>query len=174
MEENMKKFKLLFIAVLIGILAPFNAIAGTLVIDWTTGTDTTASGDTIFQVASTSGTYTTGIATGDTVIPNLSNYGSTFSAQINSLGFGPGMTAALMSGATYEIVAQFSNINDAAHWTGASEYVLNPGGTAANSGTSLIAKSSDPGVFEYMRLLLREALGAVSPYGTVTARTIHK
>jgi len=151
-----------------------NVHAGALIIDWTTSTTTTASGDTIFQVASTSGTYTTGIAAGDTVVPNLTNFGRTVSAQVNSLGFGGGMTYALMGGVTFELVAQFSNINDAAHWSGASEYVVNPGG-AAVSGNSLYATSFDPGMFEYMRLLLRHGYTAgTSEFGTVTGRTAHK
>lgn len=172
----MKRF--LKLAAILALLAlPCTALAGTLVIDWTigTGSSTTTSGDTIFQVASTAGTYTTSIAAGDTVVPNLSNFIGTYSVQPISPGFGAGMTYATMGGVTFEIVAQFSNVNDATHWSGASEVVLNPGGTAVsgNSLYVLAGQAADKG-FEYMRLLLRHALHAVSPFGTFTLRSVHK
>ena len=168
--------KRIFLAALLAVMLalPFQAHAGALIVNLTTSSSLTPSGDTIFQVSTTSGTYTTSLEAGDTVIPNLSNYDTVYSIQVNSLGFGGGLTYAEMGGVTYEIVAQFSNVDDSAHWTGASEYVVNVGGTAV-SGNSLYAYSfSDAGMFEYMRFLLRQDLSAASPFGTVTSRAVFK
>lgn len=170
----MKRF--LKLAAILALLAlPCQAGASALVIDWTTGSTKTTSGDTIFQVSATSGTYTTGIAAGDTVISNLSNFTGVYSVQPNTIAFGDSLTYSAMGGVTYEIVAQFSNVNDATHWAGASTYVLNPGGTAI-SGNSLYViagRAADEG-YDFMRLLLRQALSGVSPIREMILRSVHK
>jgi len=172
----MKRFlKSVAILVVFLLAVAGQAAAGTLVIDWTTSTSTTTSGDTIFQISAISGTYSPDIKVGDMVIPNLSNYTGVYSVQPISIGFGTGLTYATMGGVTFQFVAQFSNVNDATHWSGATEYVLNPVGTAV-SGASLYVLpgiGADKG-FDFMRLLLREALRAVSPFGTFTVRSTHK
>lgn len=167
--------KKIFLTVLLAFMLalPFQAHAGALVVDLTTSSSTTTSGDTIFQVSTTSGTYTTDLAAGDTVIPNLTNYSTTVTVQVDSLTFGNSLTYAEMGGVTFEVVAQLTAINDSTHLSGASEVVLNPGGTAV-SGNSLYQLSAALAMTENMRFLLRQDLSSVSPIASANIRALFK
>ena len=184
---NMKKIILsLLLAVMLAGIPPgrdHTAYAGALIIDLTMSSSTAAatgdetSGDTIYQVSTTSGTYTTGLAAGDTVIPNLTNYGTTYSIQLDDITLGNGLAADdTNSEVTSVLVIQFSNINDGDHWVswgGASEYVVSPSGVSLG-GTSLYALQFDPGMFEYMRVLQRNSASAHTPFATAPVRIILK
>ena len=166
------KFKTIFIAVLMAILVPFTAHAGALILDLEnagSGVTTTASGDSVFQISAISGTYTTGLAVGDTIIPNLSNMARTYAIQVGGVAFAAGYPHTdNNSGATYEIYAEISNYAD---MSGASKIALCSGGVALNSSASPYVLSGTLPAAEFVRFGMTTG---VTPVGRVTARGVLK
>jgi len=153
---------------------PAPGLAGTLILDMTMSTTMTSSsgGASIFAVSTLSGTYVTGLAADDTVIPDLTNYDGSYSIQVNDITV-QGDAGGDNSGATFEVVAQFTNLNDSDAWAGASEYQVVCGVTLGSGATIYVYDISGPTTAEYMRVALRSSSG-ITHYSAGTARLIVK